>query len=202
MLALLLLLACARAYLQSLQSQFPVSPELTDRIVCQRFTDANSASAFLYAADDFIVPSQLDLQLQYNALQIQLGLMRMRHDADPQSLTVQLMRNGIGDSPGALLYAYQYTLNWSATQLYVPFNLTLQLRQGDINAMDNATPFDPMQLPRDTRLWLALYATGPRDLSLSGMEENTLFWSTAQPRTGAPSNNRPFYFRDARNTLG
>lgn len=206
---LLLLLGSTHGFMQLLQSQFPASTVVGNRIVCQNFTDFLPSVVFMYAADDFVVP-QPDLALRYTALQLQLGLVRMKHDENPRSLTVQLLRNNdADDSPGRAFYAHTYVLNWSDRQLDVPFNLTLRLSAGDSNELDNGrTQFDPMDellLPRDTRMWLAVYATGPRNWAMT-MAENSLFWSTAAPGarnaslSGAVA-NRPYYFRDTNNAL-
>lgn len=205
---LLLLLGSTHGFMQLLQSQFPASTVLGNRIVCQNFTDFLPSVIFMYAADDFVVP-QPDLALRYTALQVQLGLVRMKHDENPRSLTVQLLRNNdADDSPGRAFYSHTYVLNWSDAQLDTPFNLTLRLTTGDANEMDSRAPFDVMDevlLPRDTRLWLALYATGPRNWAMT-MAENSLFWSTAAPsaRNATLSSvlrNRPYFFRDATNAL-
>jgi hypothetical protein len=209
LLPLLLLLGPAHGYLQQLHSQFPASPDPRNRIVCQNFTDFLPQVVFMYAADDFVVP-QPDLTLQYSAMQLTLGLLRMKHDQDPQALTVQLLRNNdTDDSPGLPFFQYTFrALNWSDWQLDVPFNLTLLLRFGLLNELDHRTRFDPLDsrvMPRDVRTWLAVYATGPRNYALS-MQENCLFWSTAAAgvrNSTLPGAlvNRPYFFRDVGNAL-
>ena len=199
-----LLLAVSRAD-QTILTQQPGSPNPANRIISQHFTDSVSHNAFLYACDDFVVPSAAGPNV--TALWFNFTLARTRSDANPQSITLQLLTStpATAATPSqSTLFSQTYNNSalWNNAQLNAPFTLSFVVPL----LLQNGTG---VAIPRDQRLWVTLFATGPRDLTISGLSENCLYWMTAAQSAlvepylaGTNISNSQYFFRDVTNVLG
>lgn len=189
---------------QVVLTQQPGSSNPANRIISQHFTDSVSHNAFLYACDDFVVPSAAGPNI--TALWFNFTLARTRSDANPQSITLQLLTTTTTPTAPATpsqSVLYNQTSNnsalWNNAQLNAPFTLSF------VVPLLNGT----VSIPRDQRLWVTLFATGPRDLTSSGLSENCLYWMTAAQSAlvepylaGTNLSNSQYFFRDVTNVLG
>jgi len=191
------------------QLNTPSAPAaFNNKLVCYNFTDP--PRPLLQAADDFVIPSTTS---NCFALQLALTTIRVKHNQNPQSLTVQLMYNDdVTNGPGAVFFTTVLRsppLLWNDALLGKPLNLLINFTQGDLDASDGVTRFNLSNssfLPPLKRLWVSFYGTGPRNFLFSGYEENDLFWVTFRNDSipllqGGQLANRDYYFVDRTNVL-
>ncbi len=205
-----------RRFTHNILNQSVGSDAPQNRIICQHFTDPD-LEAYIKASDDIIISTDLAISLNCSALDITFVMVRSRHDENPQSVTVQFLYdvpdpitgNDTG-RPGRVFYSHAfYGMVWDNISIGRLFNMTFHFQQGD-KSDDGLTVFslsDRNLFPPGRRIWVSFFATGPRDFSFAGFEENCLFWSTQdndRPDAYLPDNqtrNRPYYFIDLNNTM-
>lgn len=216
LLALLIDLTDARAFTYNILNQSIGSEAPQNRLISQHFTDVD-LEAYIKGADDILIPSNLAGPLNCSSLVITFVMVRVKHDENPQSVTVQFfyddddLAGGGGGKPGILFYSHQfYGMVWDNITQNRLFNMTFIFKNGDVSDYDG-TVFNLSNttlLPPNKRIWISFYATGPRDFSFAGFEENCLYWATYdndRPNTWLYANNttrnRPYHFIDLNNTM-
>ncbi len=205
-----------RKFTHNILNQSIGSDAPQNRVICQHFTDPD-LEAYIKAADDIIISSDLAVSLNCSSMEITFVMVRSRHDENPQSVTVQflydvtnpLTGNDTG-KPGTVFYSHVfYGMVWDNISIGSTFNMTFRFKNGDVGD-DGITIFNLANrnlFPPGRRIWVSFFATGPRDFSFAGFEENCLFWSTQD--TDMPdaylsdnqTRNRPYYFIDLNNTM-
>jgi hypothetical protein len=195
------------------QSGVSMTAPLQNKLLCQNFTDILPQLPLLVAADDFVLPGNLTGNL--TVFQMLFSVIRLRNDADPLSLTVTLhysdpaTNNG---TPGLLFFnktvvAPGNPAQWDNTTLGQVGAIGINISQGEACNTNASVLFDfnnTVFLPRQTRLWVALYATGPRNMILSPYSENSLSWCTSGAILESEMNqsdNGVYCYRDASNIL-
>lgn len=205
-----------RRFTHNILNQSVGSDAPQNRVICQHFTDPD-LEAYIKASDDIIISTDLASSLNCSSMDITFVMVRSRHDENPQSVTVQFLYdvtnpitgNDTG-KPGSVFYSRAfYGMVWDNISIGSIFNMTFHLKNGDISD-DGLTVFslsDRNLFPPGRRIWVSFFATGPRDFSFAGFEENCLFWATEEnerPNTYLSDNqtrNRPYYFIDLNNTM-
>jgi len=205
-----------RRFTHNILNQSVGSDSSQNRVICQHFTDPD-LEADIKAADDIIISPALASSLNCSSMDITFVMVRSRHDESPQSVTVQFLYdvtnpitgNDTG-KPGNVFYSRVfYGMVWDNISIGRNFNMTFHFKNGDVSD-DGLTIFDLANtnlFPPGRRIWISFFATGPRDFSFAGFEENCLFWSTEdndRPDAYLSDNqtrNRPYYFIDVNNTM-
>ena len=205
-----------RQFTHNILNQSIGSDAPQNRVICQHFTDPD-LEAYIKAADDISISTDLAVSLNCSSLDLTFVMVRSRHDENPQSVTIQFLYdqpdpitgNDIG-KPGRVFYSRTfYGMVWDNISIGNLFNMTYHFKQGD-KSDDGLTLFslsDRNLFPPGRRIWISFFATGPRDFSFAGFEENCLFWSTEDNDRPDPylsdnqTRNRPYYFIDLNNTM-
>lgn len=176
-----------------------------NKLISQHFTDLN-LNARLRAADDFALPFDMTTQ-NCSAIEVNMKLLRYKHNENPSFLTIHLFSNNVIDNkPGQLIFSQNINNTvWDDSLVQKVFDFKFRLNRGQISAHDGKTVFDlenPQFVHPGQRLWLSLFATGTRNYSFSGYEENCLFWVTHENSSVMTSDNRQYYFIDEKNIMG
>ena len=194
--------------------QLNASQDLTNKLVCQKFTDILPQQPRLFVADDFLLPTNISTNI--TLFQLAFTILRLRHDSDPDAITVLLMyHDPVRQGPGAVFFtktirAPNNPPRWANESLGKPEIITINITVGEESSEDASVVFDLQNttfLPRDTRLWLGLYVTGSRSYVETPYAENIFFWCTTdQPvpmmRNNTNQRNAPFFFIDSSDILG
>lgn len=193
--------------------QLNASLDASNKLVSQRFTDILPQLPLLRAADDFMLPANISANI--TVMQLAFTIVRQLRDNDPDSITVSLMYNDpVTQGPGTVFFTKSIRApnnppRWHNDSLNVPEVITFNITQNEESSTNPSVYFnfgDPLFLPRQTRLWLAMHVTGIRSYDISPPHaENVLFWCIAE----APVNktweqgalNAPYFFMDAANIM-
>ncbi len=157
------------------------------RILCQQLTGLQG-TPLLLAADDVTLP----VAAQCDMLYLSFAVLRQWRDADPSSVTVQVLRHVYSTNlPGRVVY--QRSWAWSTVGSSVTGQLTrleLTLAQGGMDD-DGITR---LALTPGATLWIALYVTMAPHQSATG--QNAFYWATA---ASSGTSGHAFAYRDTTN---
>ncbi len=166
-------------------NQYNASTQPQNRVISQYFTDPD-LEAYMKGADDILIPSNLASTSNCTRLSITFVMVRVKHDQNPQSVTVEFFyddeTNINRSKPGVLFYSRQFsTMVWDNISLNKVFNMTFDFNNGDGNEIMGGAVFDLFNVsffPPNKRIWISFHATGPRSFSFAGFQENCLYWMT------------------------
>lgn len=188
----------------------------TNKLVAQKFTDILPQLPRLYVMDDFVLP--LNLSSNITIMQLSFTMIRLRRDADPDSISIVLMYNNpLTQGPGELFFTKTVRAPnnppvWRNDSLGTHEVISLNITQGEQCALHPSVVFDfaePTFLPRGVRLWLGFYVTGARHfVDAPTYAENIVFWcmtteTVADSWTANDDKlpNAPYFFIDESNIL-
>lgn len=187
-------------------TQRNASESRKNKLVCQKFTDEPQEPR-LFAADHFSLPENISSVI--NTFQLKFVVIRLRHDADPDSITVVLMYDEPKtQSPGTVFFTKTVRAPgnppiWRNDTVGETELIELNITQGEVDSQ--GVVFDIQNttfLPRGVqqRLWLGIYATGARHFVLLPRSENVFFWCTTD-QLAAVGETTPYFFRDESNLM-
>jgi hypothetical protein len=166
-------------------NQTNVNAVYTGQILCQQLLD-HAGQPLLLVADDFTLPQY---PTACDAMTLQLDLTVQYLNVWPNTLILWFMRdNATSAGPGERFFSTSVPYNVNGPDVY-----TLDSQLVDTN--DATLRFDLTNetlFPRDTIMWLAVYA--PLILSQNNKGQNALFWHTAYTGFGGH-----FFYRDVNN---
>jgi hypothetical protein len=203
----------AREFTHNILNQYNSSTNPQNRLISQYFTDPD-LEAYMKGADDILIPSNLALNLNCTRLSITFVMVRVKHDQNPQFVTVEFFYDDETNSssrPGILFYSRHFnSMVWDNISLNKVFNMTFDFNNGDMNEVTDGAVFDLSNesfFPPNKKIWISFHATGPRDFSFAGFEENCLYWIT---HGNSPVNaklydnitlNQQYHFIDLNNSM-
>lgn len=183
------------------------SQNIQNKLVSQRFTDIVPQVPLLYAADYFKLPQNISTNI--NTMQIFLTILRLTSGTDPDSITLVLLYdNNLTHSPGEAFFTKTVRAPnnppiWRNTTVGERELISLNISQGEVSGLDGETLFDLSNtsfLPRETRLWMGFYVTGPRAYIESSRSESVVFWCTTD-KIGEYGDSIPYFYIDESDIL-
>jgi len=175
-----------------------LSTGVANRLVCQKFSDIQPQQPCLHAADHFSLP--LNISSAINTLYFSFLIRRVRHDADPDSITLQLMYDNTvkPNSPGSVFFSKTVRAPnnppmWSNVSNEELINLNVSQGEWDGDVMFDLA--NTSFLPREKRLWLGLFVTGERHYRADPYAENIFYWCTTD-QAARVGDKTPYYYKD------